>query len=109
MGQTVTVIEKPSAQPGVVRFETNRVLSGMGHDRFTSPEQITGDRPVDVIAGKLLERGGITSVHVNGNVITVTLAAGAGTEGIADLIGDVYTYYRPGVEIPSFDAPEGDG
>ncbi len=32
MGQPVTVIEKPSSHPGVVRYETNRVLTGMGHD-----------------------------------------------------------------------------
>ena len=34
MGQPVTVIEKPSNQGGVVRFEINRTLTGMGHDTY---------------------------------------------------------------------------
>ena len=104
MGQTVTVIEKPSARPGIVRFETNRALSGMGHDRFTSLDQITGDRPVDHISRQLLERGA-ESVHVNGNVITVSLAPGVSTAGLRELIEEMYIYYRPGVDVPSFEAP----
>jgi hypothetical protein len=36
MGQQVAVVEKPSPRPGVLRFETNRSLTGMGHERFTS-------------------------------------------------------------------------
>ena len=36
MGELVAVVEKPSATPGVVRFELNRSLSGMGHERFGS-------------------------------------------------------------------------
>lgn len=109
MGQIVTLIEKPSATPGVVRYETNRVLSGTGHDRFSSLEDITGNRPVDVLARRLLERGGIESVHVNSNVITVKLGPGGSRAGIDEIIGGLYTYYLPGVEIPSFDAPSGDG
>jgi hypothetical protein len=34
MGQPVTVIEKPSSVSGVVRFETNRPLTGMGHEIY---------------------------------------------------------------------------
>jgi len=105
MGQTVTVIEKPSARPGVVRFETNRVLSGLGHDRFTSPDQITGDRPVDDVARLLFEHGGVEAVHVNSNVITVTLRGGATSAGLKEIIEGMYTYYRPGVAVPSFEAP----
>ena len=36
MGQPVTVIEKPSSHPGVVRYETNRALTGMGHEVYRS-------------------------------------------------------------------------
>ena len=34
MGQPVTVIEKPSSKHGVVRFETNRSLTGTEHVRY---------------------------------------------------------------------------
>ena len=34
MGQPITVVEKPSSTPGVARFETNRSLTGMGHERY---------------------------------------------------------------------------
>jgi len=99
MGQPVTVIEKPSARPGVVRFETNRVLSGMGHERFRSGDDAQGDTPSDRLARLLFERGGIEAVHVNGNVVTVHLADGSPPTGIKQLLEDLYTYYRPGVEV----------
>ena len=34
MGQMVAVSEQPSASPGIVRFELNRALTGMGHERY---------------------------------------------------------------------------
>ena len=34
MGQPINVVEKPSSTPGVARFETNRSLTGMGHERY---------------------------------------------------------------------------
>jgi hypothetical protein len=62
---------------------------------------VEGERPPDVLARRLFERGGIDGVHVNGNVITVHLARGADAAGIAEIIGDLYTHYRPGVPVPS--------
>ncbi len=102
MGQPVTVIEKPSSRAGVVRFETNRVLTGMGHERYTSAEQAVDDRPADELARRLFERGGIKSVHVNSSVVTVELE-NTGAEGIKEIIEGLYTYYLPGVEPPSDD------
>jgi hypothetical protein len=110
MGQPVAVIEKPTAVPGVVRFETNRVLSGMSHERYVAGRPVEGNRPPDVVARRLFERGGVAAVHVNGNVITVQLESGnSGDSGDASLIDDMrgiiedlYTYYRPGVEVPTF-------
>jgi hypothetical protein len=99
MGQPVTVIEKPSARPGVVRYETNRVLSGMGHEYFRSADDAQGDTSSDLLAQRLFERGGIDALHVNGNVITVHLADGSPPAGIKELIEDLYTYYREGVEV----------
>src|SRR5918994_1939963 len=83
MGEIVNVIERPSPRPGIVRFETNRALSGMGHDRYVAGEPIEDDRPVDELARRIFARGGIQSVHINGNVITVDLQKGYTAEGIA--------------------------
>jgi hypothetical protein len=104
MGQPVTVIEKPSARPGVVRYETNRVLSGTGHEYFRSLDDAQGPTPPAELARRLFERGGIDALHVNANVITVHLADGSPTTGIKQIVEDLYTYYRPGVDVV---VPEG--
>jgi hypothetical protein len=101
MGQPVTVVEQAAARGGAVRFELNRVLTGTGHEHYAPTNVIEGDRPPDVLARRLFERGGIDSVHVNSNVVTVVPERGRGTEGIADIIRDLYTYYRPGVRVPT--------
>ncbi len=86
----------------MVRFEINRVLTGTGHERYAAGEPILGDRPPDVLARRLFERGGIDRIHVNSNVVTVDLSKGSDdTAGIAEIITDLYTYYRPGVEVPT--------
>ncbi len=108
MGQPVSVIEKPSNQGGVVRYEINRTLTGMGHERYLVDRPVEGDRPPDELARRLFEHGGIDGIHINSNMITVHLAGGSTGEGIADIIEDLYTHYRPGVRVPSpadFDAP----
>ena len=97
MGQQITVVEKPAATPGVVRFETNRSITGMAHERYERGREIPGDRPPDELARRLFARGGIDGIHIYSNVITVDLARGAGTEGMRDLIHELFTFYRPGV------------
>jgi hypothetical protein len=101
MGQPITVTEKPTAKPGVVRFETNRNLTGMGHVRYTSAEQATGDRPVDHLARGLFALGGIDAIHVYGNVVTVDLSKGATDPGLGAVIHDLFVHYRPGVLPPT--------
>ena len=66
MGQLITVTEKPSARRDIVRFETNRALTGMAHDRYTSVEDADGTRPPDVLARLLFEHGGVSRVTVHG-------------------------------------------
>ena len=108
MGQPVSVIEKPSSQDGVVRYEINRTLTGMGHERYLADQPVEDDRPPDELARRLFERGGIDGIHINSNVITVHLSRGAETDGILEIIEDLYTYYRPGVRVPNpadFGAP----
>ena len=93
MGQPITVVEKPSSNPAVLRLETNRPLSGMGHDRYTQPPPEILDRPVDELARRLFAQGGVESVHINGNVVTVTLAGGRRGEGLADVVRGLFRHY----------------
>ncbi|MBJ30606.1 MAG: hypothetical protein CL442_04680 [Acidimicrobiaceae bacterium] len=102
MGQPITVVAKPSSRAGVVRYETNRALTGMGHERYRAGDEILGAAPADELARRLFDRGGIAGVHVNGNVVTVELAD-AGADGIEDVIAGLYLYWVEGVEVPSDD------
>jgi hypothetical protein len=101
MGQPITVTEKQTATPGVVRFETNRNLTGMAHERFKGAEDAVGARPVDDLARQLFAHGGIDGIHVYGNIITVDLAKGSTGEGLADVIHELFVHYRPGVVPPT--------
>lgn len=105
MGQPVNVIERHARKGGQVRYELNRVLTGTGHERYKPGDVIVGDRPPDIIARRLLDRGGIDGIHINGSVISVDVSKGHTSEGLKEIIEDMYTYYRPGVEIPSFPEP----
>lgn len=100
MGQPVTVIEKPARRGGTVRYELNRVLTGMGHEVYRAGDLVDGVRPPDELARRLFERGNIESIHMNGSVVTVNPESGMSTAGIKEIIEDLYTYYRPGVEVP---------
>ncbi len=98
MGQEITVTRKPTSRPGVVVFELNRSLTGMGHERYRSPE-VVGHRPVDELARRLFATGGVRAVHVYSNVVTVELADGDGGAALVDVIRDLFTYYQEGVEV----------
>jgi hypothetical protein len=103
MGQLVGVIEKPSTSAGVVRFELNRSLSGMGHERFGSEHDAIGSKPAPSLARLLFETGQVESVHVFGNIVTVDLRKGFDSSGLSDVVRDMYQYWKPGVEPPSFE------
>lgn len=105
MGQQVAVVEKPSPRPGLLRLETNRSLTGMGHERFTTMSDAVGPRPAAVIARQLLSTGKVDSVYVYGNIISVDVAKGYTADGLADLVRNMYQYWKPGMEMPTFDAP----
>ncbi len=94
MGQPITVIEKRStANPAILRLETNRPLSGMGHERYLRPPEELLQRPVDELARRLFAAGGVASVHINGNVVTVTLGGGHRGEGLGDVVRQLFLHY----------------
>lgn len=103
MGQLVGVVEKPSATPGVVRFELNRSLSGMGHERFASAAEAVGPTPSALLARLLFSTGQVDHVHVYSNIVTIDLVKGMTSEGLAELVTEMYRYWKPGVEPPSFE------
>ncbi|MEI7547613.1 MAG: hypothetical protein WCK21_06095, partial [Actinomycetota bacterium] len=76
MGQLIAVVEKPSPNAGVRRFEANRNLTGMGHEVFTSVADAVGPRPAALLARRLLATGEVSGVRIFGNMITVQLADG---------------------------------
>lgn len=98
MGQPITVIEKPSSNPAVLRFETNRPLSGMGHERYAEPPSDLLVRPVDELARRLFAAGGVERVHINGSVVTVTLSGGQTGAGLGDIVRNLFLHYgvQPG-------------
>ena len=106
MGQPVTVIEKAAATPGIVRFEINRSITGMGIERFSGPERAIGPSPAAEVARRVFAHGGVTGVTVFSNVITVDLADGATSAGLREIIEELFLYYREGVEVVM---PEGVG
>ena len=100
MGQPVTFLSTTSPKPGIIRFELNRSLTGMGHERYTAGDEIIDDRPPDVLAKRIFEAGNVEAIHIYGSMVTVTLAT---TEpgDLETVVRELYTYYVPGVEIPS--------
>jgi len=94
MGQPINVVEKPTRTPGIARFETDRWLTGMGHERYASAAAVVDDRAVDDLARRLFETGGVTAVHVNGSVVTVRLADGfTDTASLLDTIRGLHIHY----------------
>lgn len=103
MGQLVAVSEKPSSTPGIVRFETNRTFSGMGHERFASVADAYGATPSDELARRLFATGQVDAVHVMANIVTVDLLKGHRSDGLADVVRNLYQYWQPGMEPPVFE------
>ena len=100
MGQPVTFIQTSSPRKGVVRFDLNRSLTGMGHERYKAGDEIIGDRPPDVLARRVFESGNVSAVHIYSSVMTVYMSS-TDPGDLETIIKELYTYYVPGVEIPS--------
>ena len=104
MGQPVTVIQKSATKPGVLRFEINRSITGMDHERYSRDQVIHGNRPPDQLAKSLFGLGGIERIHINSNIVTLDLGkGGVNPVEIINTITKMFTFYLPGVEVPSFE------
>ena len=106
MGQPINVVEKPSSTPGLARFEINRSLTGMGHEHYASIDDVLGHRPVDELARRLFDTGGVTEMHANGSMVTVHLVDGWTGDKLLDVIRSLYIYYPPGAAPPAAAAPD---
>jgi hypothetical protein len=105
MGQPVTVVQKSTSRPDVVRFEINRSITGMDPHRYAAGDEIQGDAPPDRVAKRLFAHPGVDAVHVYSNVITVDLGDGVvPAEQLRSDIESLFIYYGEGVEVV---VPEG--
>ncbi len=76
MGQTITVTTRECSRPEIRFFDTNRSITGMAIEVYTSATDASGERPPDVLARRLLDMGA-TKVTIYSNVVTVEAPAGA--------------------------------
>lgn len=99
VGQPVAVTVKQSAEPGRVRYELNRSLTGQGHESYdTAPDH--GDTFGAVLANRLFATGKVRAVHVFSSVVTVDLVVGGDAAELTPIIADLYQFWKPGM-VPS--------
>ncbi len=102
MGQPVAVTVKRSTEPGRVRFELNRSLTGQGNETYDrGPER--ADTFGAVLAQRLFATGAVRAVHVYSSVVTVDLVPGSDAATLSPIIENLYQYWKPGMEpsLPS--------
>lgn len=97
-----------------MRFELNRSLTGMGHERFRSPAEASGHTPAAMLAQRLFASGQVDAVHVYSNIVTVELASGGKPDPLSEIVRTMYRYWQPGMKPPSLEelqppAEEGGG
>ncbi|MGA0065157.1 MAG: hypothetical protein ACO3IV_06940 [Ilumatobacteraceae bacterium] len=97
MGQPVAVTLRPTATAGRVRFDLNRSLTGMGHERYASIDEARGATPGAELARRLFGRGAVRAVHVYSNTVTVDLAAGVDATTLVPLVEELYRHWQPGM------------
>ncbi|HKA05586.1 MAG TPA: hypothetical protein VKD67_14720, partial [Acidimicrobiales bacterium] len=77
----------------------------MGHERYTSPEQVVGDKTSAELARRLFATGRIDAVHLYQNMVTVDVKKGFTPDGLADVVENLYIYWVSGREVPDLEAP----
>jgi hypothetical protein len=75
----------------------------MGHEHFGSAAEAFGPRPAAEVARRLFATGQVIGVHVYSNIVTVDLAKGATSAGLADVLRYLYRYWMPGMAPPAFE------
>jgi hypothetical protein len=78
----------------------------MGHEHYASIDDVLGHRPVDELARRLFDTGGVTEIHANGSMVTVHLVDGWTGDKLLDVIRSLYIYYPPGAAPPAAAAPD---
>ena len=104
MGQPITVTRKPTTRKGTVRFEANRSLTGMGHERYASLDDAAGQRPPDEVARRFFQHSGVRGVHIYSNQIHVDVAGDADLDSLGPELERLFIHYREGV-TPSYPPP----
>ena len=80
MGQPITVTVRAGAAPNIRFFECNRSLTSMAIEVYTADsEALSGAKPPDVLAKRLIEAGA-EKVTIYSNVVTVEAPADAWTD-----------------------------
>lgn len=85
--------------PGVIRFELDRSITGTGHEAYSSPPKAQ-ERICDVLAARLFAAGDVRSVHLFSNMVSVTLGAEDSSHEVSQLrsvIQQLFIHYHPGV------------
>lgn len=96
VGQPVAVTIKQSAEPGRVRLELNRSLTGQGHE-FYDAAPVRAETFGAVLAERLFATGKVRAVHVMSSVVTVDLVPGASADSLVTIVTDLYQYWKPGM------------
>lgn len=99
VGQPVAVTVKQSVEPGRVRLELNRSLTGQGHEYYDAAPA-REDTFGAVLARRLFATGKVRAVHVMSSVVTLDLAPGASADSLVGIVTDLYQYWKPGM-VPS--------
>ncbi len=111
MGQPVTVVSKPVSRQGILSFELNRSITGMGHRNYFSDQFLStasdstaeqdfqnadfSDQDIaDWVANQLFIKfqADLKSIHLNSNVITIELndnVAGGGNTNKTSIQTDI--------------------
>lgn len=96
MGQPVAVTVTRSHEPGRVRYELNRSLTGQEHENYESTPHRTETFGA-VLAERLFATGLVRAVHIYSSVVTVDLVVGGDADALTAVIQDLYQYWKPGM------------
>ena len=104
MGRPINVVFTRSSKPEIYRFEVNRCLTGMDHERFQVDDEIIGDTPSDELARRLFSLEGVAGIHLNSNMITVKSdGSELSIEELIETISDLHIFYNDGMEVANDD------